>query len=93
MCLTNLQWSFVNHIPATGTSTLLRDGVPIYVLPMADWAAGIYGTQGAGSGEKMVVLDAPIPIARGQTISLAFADCPTCVSEDVNVIAAGALWP
>jgi hypothetical protein len=61
-------------VPNIGTVTLRVDGTPVWTLQFADYLS--VGTEGAGSGERVIPLGAPIPIAAGQRLSLSFSGCP-----------------
>ena len=77
MCIWYLVWEPKNGIATTGTASLVRDGQPVYSIHLADF--GDLGPwYGASSGYVLVVLPAAIPVARGQTLDLAFSGCPSC---------------
>ena len=89
MCIWYVVWEPNNGIGTAGTASLTRDGQPVYSIDLARWS-DLGPWYGASSGYVLVVLPAPIPVARGQTLDLVFSGCPECVGELGLSVHAGA---
>ena len=77
MCIWYVVWEPHHGIPVAGTASLTRDGHPVYTVNLSDWndLGPFFGTS---SGYLLVVLPAPVPVARGQMLDLIFSGCPSC---------------
>ena len=80
MCVWFVVWEPNNGTGTAGTASLTRDGQPVYSIDLARWS-DLGPWYGASSGYVLVVLPAPIPVARGQTLDLVFTGCPQCAGE------------
>jgi hypothetical protein len=83
LCLTGVTWTTNVGPPASGTGMISVDGSPILTVDFARWL--FIGTDGGGSGERYVLFDPPIGVARGQSLSLSVIDCPDCVDRGLAV--------
>ncbi len=76
LCVNLMEITPLVGAPAVGSMTLSVDGKPVWTLDFADYLN--IGQEGAGSGERVIPVDTPIPIAAGQRLTLAFTGWPEC---------------
>jgi hypothetical protein len=79
---------FILFFPGVGSGDAVVSvgGLPVLTVDLAAYETT--GTEGAGSGERVVTPGAPIPVATGDALSLDLSDCTDCATFMVTVEAA-----